>query len=163
MRPLMVYNYVEVIESYGIKYDNIDIHQLDLDQYDDNLILAMITAIIRSDRINEGLIIDMIENGAFLKLLLRLKDFDKPLLKEDIITKIRYSFSCFGDYTKNEGFVIDISEKERVRIVKTYFNVISTHQDFLDTTKDASRGFRVSVKRSEIRVVIFHNCSPFYF
>ena len=49
MRSFMVYNYVEVIESYGIKYENIDIHQLDLAQYDDKLVLAMITAIIRSE------------------------------------------------------------------------------------------------------------------
>ena len=116
MRSFMVYNYVEVIESYGIKYENIDIHKLDLAQYDDKLVLAMVTAIIRSDRINEGLIMSMIENGSMLKLLLRLKDFDEALLKEDIITKIKYSFSCFGDFTKNEGFVIDISNKDKVRV-----------------------------------------------
>ena len=40
----------------------------------------------------------------------------KHCFKEDIITKIRYSFSCFGDYTKNEGFVIDIVSKDKVRI-----------------------------------------------
>ena len=116
MGSFMVYNYVEVIESYGIKYENIDIHKLDLTQYDDKLVLAMITAIIRSDRINEGLIMSMIENGSFLKLLLRLKDFDAPLLKEDIITKISYSFSCFGDFTKDEGFVIDILLKDKIRV-----------------------------------------------
>ena len=116
MQSFMVYDYVDVIESYGIKYENIDIHQLDLAKYDDKLVLAMITAIIRSDRINEGLIMSMIQNGSFLKLLLRLKDFDEILLKEDIITKIKYSFSCFGDYTKNEGFVIDIVSKDKVRI-----------------------------------------------
>lgn len=119
----MVYDYVEVIESYGIKYENIDIDKLDLKQYDNKLILAMITAIIRSDRIHEGLIISMIENGSFLKLLLRLKDFDEILLKEDIITKINYSYSCFGDFTKNEGFVIDISSKDKVRIEYSSFNV----------------------------------------
>ena len=116
MGSFMVYNYVEVIESYGIKYENIDIHKLDLAQYDDKLVLAMITAIIRSDRINEGLIMSMIENGSFLKLLLRLKDFDEPLLKEDIITKINYSFSSFGNVSKNEGFVIDILSKDKVRV-----------------------------------------------
>ena len=62
---IMVYNYVDVIESYGIKYENIYIHKLDMAQYDDKLVLAMITAIIRSDRINEGLIMSMIENGSF--------------------------------------------------------------------------------------------------
>lgn len=123
MRSFMVYDYVEVIESYGIKYDNIDILQLDLGQYDDKLVLAMLTAIIRSDRIHDGLIISMIENGAILKLLMRLKDFDETLLKEDIITKIRYSFSCFGDYTKNEGFVIDISSKDRVRIEHNTYGI----------------------------------------
>jgi len=112
----VVYNYVEVIESYGIKYENIDIHALDLAKYDDKLVLAMLTAIIRSDRVNEGLIMSMIENGSILKLLLRLKDFDEPLLKEDIITKIDYSFSCFGDFSKNEGFVIDIISKDKVRV-----------------------------------------------
>ena len=123
MGSFMVYNYVEVIESYGIKYENIDIHKLDLTQYDDKLVLAMITAIIRSDRINEGLIMSMIENGSFLKLLLRLKDFDAPLLKEDIITKISYSFSCFGDFTKNEGFVIDIISKDKVRVEYQSHNI----------------------------------------
>jgi hypothetical protein len=128
MQSFMVYNYVEVIESYGIKYENIDIHRLDLAKYDDKLVLAMITAIIRSDRINEGLIMSMIQNGSFLKLLLRLKDFDETLLKEDIITKIRYSFSCFGDYTKNEGFVIDIVSKDKVRIeYQSYSMVDSIH------------------------------------
>ena len=116
MRSFMVHDYVEVIESYGIEYENVDIHAFDLAQYDDRLVLAMITAIIRSDRINEGLIMSMIQNGSFLKLLLRLKDFDEILLKEDIITKIKYSFSCFGDYTKNEGFVIDIVSKDKVRM-----------------------------------------------
>ena len=116
MQSFMVYNYVEVIESYGIKYENIDIHRIDLAKYDDKLVLAMITAIIRSDRINEGLIMSMIQNGSFLKLLLRLRDFDETLLKEDIITKIGYSFSWFGDNTKNEGFVIDIVSKYKVRI-----------------------------------------------
>ena len=56
MRSFMVHDYVEVIESYGIEYENVDIHAFDLAQYDDRLVLAMITAIIRSDRINEGLI-----------------------------------------------------------------------------------------------------------
>ena len=49
-------------------------------------------------------------------MLLRLKDFDEALPKEDIITKIKYSFFCFGDFTKNESLVIDISSKDRVRI-----------------------------------------------
>jgi hypothetical protein len=65
----------------------------------------------------------MIENGSFLKLLLRLKDFDAPLLKEDIITKISYSFSCFGDFTKNEGFVIDIISKDKVRVEYQSHNI----------------------------------------
>ena len=30
MRSFMVHDYVEVIESYGIKYENVDIHALDL-------------------------------------------------------------------------------------------------------------------------------------
>ena len=123
MRSFMIYNYVEVIESYGIKYENIDINKLDLAQYDDKLILAMITAIIRSDRVNEGLIMSMIENGSFLKLLLRLKDFDETLPKEDIITKINYSYSCFGDFTKNEGLVLDISSKDRVRIEYSSYSI----------------------------------------
>ena len=75
MRPFMVHHYGEVIESYGIPYENIDIDQLDLSAYDDKLILAMISAIIRSDRIIEGLIVSMIKNGALLKLLRRLRDF----------------------------------------------------------------------------------------
>ncbi len=87
------------------------------------IILAMITAIIRSDRVNEGLIMSMIENGSFLKLLLRLEDFDEKLLKEDIITKISYSYSCFGDFTKNEGFVIDIFTKDRVRIEYSSYSI----------------------------------------
>ena len=123
MGSFMVYNYDEVIESYGIKYENIDIHKLDLAKYDDKLVLAMLTAIIRSDRINEGLIMSMIENGSILKLLLRLKDFDEPLLKEDIITKIDYSFSCFGNFSKNEGFVIDILSKDKVRIEYSAHNM----------------------------------------
>lgn len=123
MRSFMVHNYVEVIESYGIKYENIDIHKLDLMQYDDKLILALITAIIRSDRINEGLIMSMIEDGSFLKLLMRLKDFDEPLLKEDIITRFSYSYSCWGDFAKNESFVIDISSKDRIRIEYSSFKI----------------------------------------
>ena len=123
MRSFMVHNYVEVIESYGIKYENIDIHQLDLAKYDDKLVLAMITAIIRSDRIHDGLIISMIENGSFLKLLMRLKDFDEPLLKEDIITRFSYSYSCFCDFTKNESFSIDISSKDRIRVEYSSFKV----------------------------------------
>jgi hypothetical protein len=122
MRSFMVYKYVEVIESYGIKYENIDIHKLDLMQYDDKLILALLTAIIRSDRVNEGLIMSMIENGSFLKLLLRLKDFDEPLLKEDIITRFSYSYSCWGG-AKNESFAIDISSKDRVRIEYSSYNI----------------------------------------
>lgn len=116
VRPFFVYDYVEVIESYGIKYENIDINKLDLSKYDDKLILAMLTAIIRADRVNEGLILGMIENGSILKLLKRLKDFDRPLLKEDIITKIEYSFHCHGDFTNDEGFVINIYSKEEVKI-----------------------------------------------
>ncbi len=116
VRPFFVYDYVETIESYGIKYDNIDIHKLDLNKYDDKLILAMLTALIRADRVNEGLILSMIENGSILKLLKRLKDFDKPLLKEDIITKIEYSFHSHGDFTKDEGIVIKIYSKEEVKI-----------------------------------------------
>lgn len=123
VRSFFVYDYVKVIESYGIKYENIDIHALDLAKYDDKLVLAMLTAIIRSDRVNEGLIMDMIKNGSILKLLLRLQDFDEPLLKEDIITKIDYSYSCFGDFSKNEGFVIDILSKEKVRIEYSSHNM----------------------------------------
>ena len=123
MTSFMVHNYVEVIESYGIKYENIDIHKLDLTQYDDKLILAMITAIIRSDRINEGLIVSMIQNGSFLKLLMRLQDFDEPLLGEDMITRLTYSYSCWGDFSKNERFVIDISSKDRVRIEYSSFKM----------------------------------------
>ena len=125
MRPFFVRDYIDRIESYGIKYENIDIHKLDLAQYDDKLVLAMITAIIRSDRINEGLIMSMIENGSFLKLLLRLKDFDAPLLKEDVITKIRYSYSDFGDCTKSEGLVIDIISKDKVRVEYQSTNIFS--------------------------------------
>ena len=33
MRSFMVHDYVEVIESYGIKYENVDIHTLDLPDY----------------------------------------------------------------------------------------------------------------------------------
>ena len=116
VRQFFVYDYVETIESYGIKYENIDIHKLDLSKYDDKLILAMLTAIIRSDRVNEGLILSMIENGSILKLLKRLKDFDTSLLKEDIITKIEYSVHSHGDFTKNEGIVIKIFSKEEVRV-----------------------------------------------
>ena len=123
MRSFMVHDYVEVIESYGIEYENVDIHAFDLAQYDDRLVLAMITAIIRSDRINEGLIMSMIEDGSFLKLLLRLKDFDKPLLKEDIVTRLVYSYSCWGDFAKNESFVIDISSKDRIRIEYSSFKM----------------------------------------
>ena len=123
MRSFMVHNYVEVIESYGIKYENIDIHQLDLAKYDDKLVLAMITAIIRSDRIHDGLIISMIENGSFLKLLLRLRDFDEILLKEDIITRFSYSYSCFGDFTKKESFSIDIASKDKIRIEYSSFKI----------------------------------------
>jgi hypothetical protein len=83
----------------------------------------MITAIIRSDRIHEGLIMSMIENGSFLKLLMRLKDFDEPLLKEDIITRLSYSYSCWGDFAKNESFVIDISSKDRIRIEYSSFKI----------------------------------------
>ena len=116
VRPFFVYDYVETIESYGIKYENINIHKLNLSKYDDKLILAMLTAIIRADRVNEGLILTMIENGSILKLLNRLKDFDKPLSKEDIITKIEYSFHSHGDFTKDEGVVIKIISKEEVRV-----------------------------------------------
>lgn len=58
----------------------------------------------------------MIENGSILKLLKRLKDFDKPLLKEDIITKIEYSFDCYNDITQSESFVINIISKDKARI-----------------------------------------------
>ena len=58
----------------------------------------------------------MIENGSILKLLKRLKDFDTPILKEDIITKIEYSFHNHGDFTKDEGFVINIISNDIVRI-----------------------------------------------
>lgn len=116
VRPFFVHDYVETIESYGIKYENIDIHKLDMSKYDDKLILAMLTAIIRADRVNEGLILSMIENGSILKLLKRLKDFDTPILKEDIITKIEYSFHNHGDFTKDEGFVINIISNDIVRI-----------------------------------------------
>ena len=126
MQSFMVDNYVELIESYGIEYENIDIHRLDLAQYDVKFVLAIITAIIRSDRINEGLIMSMIEDGSFLKLLLRLKDFDEPLLKEDIITRLAYSYSCWGDFAKNENFVIDISSKDRIRIEYSSFKMGDT-------------------------------------
>ena len=49
MRSFMVHDYVEVIESYGIKYEN----------------------------------------------------------------RLVYSYSCWGDFAKNESFVIDISSKDR--------------------------------------------------
>lgn len=116
VRQFFVYDYVETIESYGIKYENIDIHKLDLSKYDDKLVLAMLTAIIRADRVNEGLILSMIENGLILKLLKILKYFDKPLFKEDIITKIEYSFHNHGDFTKGEELVIKIFSKEEVRV-----------------------------------------------
>ena len=128
MRSFTVNNYVEVIESYGIKYKNIDILRLDLAKYDDRLVLAMITAIVRSERISEGLIMSMIQNGSLLKLLLRLREFDVALPKEDIITKIRYSFSCFGDVMKNEGFVIDIVSKDKVRIEYRSYRMVDSIQ-----------------------------------
>lgn len=123
MESFMVYNYVKVIESYGIKYENIDIHKLELEKYDDKLILALLTAIIRSDRFNDGLIISKIKDGSFLKLLLRLKDFDEPLLKKDIITKIDYSFRCFGSSSKNEHIIIDITHKDEARIEYSSFGM----------------------------------------
>jgi hypothetical protein len=137
VRQLMVYDYVEVIESYGIKYENIDIHKLDLTQYDDKLILAIITAIIRCDRITEGLIVSMIENGSLLKLLLRLRDFDEPLPKEEIITKIKYSFSRFDDFTKDEGFVIDILSKDKIRVEYQAHNMDTINPVVILNSSDA--------------------------
>ena len=123
MMPFMIHHYDEVIESYGIKCSNIDINELDLSKYDDKFILAIITAIIRWERINEGLLETMIENGAMLKLLKRLKDFDKPINKEDTITKIDYSYSCWLDFSKNERLCIEIISKDKVRIEYSVFNM----------------------------------------
>lgn len=53
-RCFFVEDYIDVIESYGIKYEKLDIDELDLSKYDDKLILAIITAIIRSDRITKA-------------------------------------------------------------------------------------------------------------
>lgn len=139
MGPFMVHNYVEIIESRGIKYENIDIQKLDLTKYDDKLILALLTAIIRSDRIIEGLILSMIENGSILKLLKRLKDFDEPLRKEDIITKIEYSFSCFGDFTQNETFIINIISKDQVRVEYSSYKLIKKIQPVKLLDKDDSK------------------------
>ncbi len=75
--PIELRNHRERIEKAGIKYNTIEFMRADIKKLPADVIFAMISETIRIDRFCDGVFLDSLENGCFLKWLERIKVLDE--------------------------------------------------------------------------------------
>ena len=71
-----VHDYMGVLESYGLHGED-DIQAVDASACDARCTLAMILAIVRQDRLCEGLLLSYLESGKMLEWMKRLAKLDE--------------------------------------------------------------------------------------
>lgn len=70
-------NYAKILEKNGLKWDRKSMEDAPIDTLDEQCILALITGVIRAERLSEGTLLYFLQEGIISKWLKRLKDIDK--------------------------------------------------------------------------------------
>ena len=68
--------YGDILERNGLKWDNALMRRADVENLDEQVILALIMGAIRAERFCDGALLGFFEDGYILKWLKRLKEID---------------------------------------------------------------------------------------
>lgn len=68
--------YGDILERNGLKWDNALMRRADVENLDEQVILALIMGAIRAERFCDGALLGFFEDGYMLKWLKRLKEID---------------------------------------------------------------------------------------
>lgn len=68
--------YGDILERNGLKWDNALMRGADIENLDEQVILALMMGAIRAERFCDGALLGFFEDGYILKWLKRLKDID---------------------------------------------------------------------------------------
>ena len=75
-RELELNHYGQILESYGLKWDDRIMRNTDVSKAGARCVLALLVGMMRGERFSYGLVKDYRENGIVTKWLNRLKEID---------------------------------------------------------------------------------------
>ena len=72
-------NYSEILEKYDMpeEWGSKELFSLDVSKFDERSIMALIYGVLRTERFNEGTLLEFFETGCILKWLKRLREIDE--------------------------------------------------------------------------------------
>lgn len=76
-KDLQFANYAEIIRSHGVEWSEKSMLEADVSGWDARSVFALIIALVRAERYAYGIYDRFLENGTFLKWLLRLKELEE--------------------------------------------------------------------------------------
>ncbi len=74
-----LYNYSDILDQMHIKQTGETFRTIDLQKLDGRTIMAMIVSVIRTDRFCDGLYLEFLDSGFFVRCLKRLKEIDEEV------------------------------------------------------------------------------------
>ena len=72
-----LYNYSDILDQMHIKQTGEIFRIIDLQKLDGRTVMAMIVSVIRTDRFCDGLYLEFLDSGFFVRCLKRLKEIDE--------------------------------------------------------------------------------------
>jgi ADP-ribosylglycohydrolase len=91
--------YGEILENYGLKWGNDEMRSANLQELDEQAVLALIMGAIRAERFCDGALLGFLKDGSLTAWLKRLKDIDCKR-SERRLAEIEFEDgSFFGGYT----------------------------------------------------------------
>ena len=75
-RELDLFSYQDILKTRGIEWDDRQMEEVDVSEWDAQGVLALMLGIIRADRFSEGTFKAFLENGCYAKWIRRLKEIE---------------------------------------------------------------------------------------